>query len=1032
MRQMIEAEALAKLGETIVSPEAWALVRHACQGEPCEVAATPSASTVSLGSTASKGTKGSKLSPSKGGTPMRLVKCDPVDAPELDADKERLRSALLCKHLNELRAQQTHVSFPSAHRPFLQASLEAYVHETARKAIKADANIELSEIAERRVVVVGFGRVRGLDAALENGSSGLREVQSCLATCLKPISQSGALLRQFIYDDKGVVLIWTCEYGVMGPSVNLAARLMCMCAAKGVNLLCCDQMRAELTKGRVKDVRFTSYDPVAVRGYAALVGIHHVVKDEALMDMTRLLEHVQIYALLTPREQSKFLDAVVMRTFDTGEDLIVEGDAAEHFFILMDGTVHVTKRAADGSTVVLVPELKRGDSFGEVALITEGKRTATITATSPVVAMTISRSVFIDLFGGMVDLLQYRREKNVLSSPNAEARRGSFALPDPPSSLPTRLTRSSSTDGAQTPDSPKSLSPILERRDLSPTGWSAHASLDEIRGQTIPLGSGGGIANGGVAAGVVASASGAALTSGCGAGATMVPSPTPMPMAATALPVPMPSEFAATDYAATNSGSMFGSARGVGPMPPPIMSPPSWAVERDSGSGVASGSTPQPKPQPSHLWHLSNRDGLPQIQMPDSSTSSPTVYLVPSSAVPPSPGMPRRLAETRRVPSLDMRGSSPSPPGGRATDPAFRSSNGIVDKFVTRSVGRETEARLLANRVEAFLATGEPSLTLMTGEPGIGKSHLLRELRRLCGESDLQAVHAEGRRHDMLQVFHAEGRRHDMEPLSVWVPLLQAMLAAHLQVPVEHVQFSEALDMVPPALRGYVGHLASLLDGAAKGTVRRRRPSVESEMTSQSPARVRSLGGSTRHLEVECEMAVKIASHLMSLRPQLLLIDAAENLTPYAWQVLSGVLAAAPSVAVIVSSRDMNTWSNGGASEELSRLRRRCMAPNVSATCRISPTLAITELQLVPFSQDATRALLAHALSVRPESLDNATVAKAHVRCGGNPGFLLEFCTPDIHGGRHTSSQINEAVVRSLSELPPTVTEIVLAELDRL
>ena len=497
MRQVTEAEGLAKLGETIVSPEAWALVSHACQGEPCEAAATPSASTVSLGSTSSKG---SKRSPSKGGKPMRLVACEgngggshgrcngsssgggggnaAVGAEEVApensherSDNERLGSALLCKQLIELQH--------SEHRPFLQASLEAYVHETARKAIKADANIELSEIAERRVVVIGFGRVRGLDAALENGSAGLRDVQSCLATCLEPISQSGALLRQFIYDDKGVVLIWTfgqtqatfednpqrglrtaqalhealsaiglsidigitsgeafcglvgvpgrrCEYGVMGPSVNLAARLMCMCEAKGVNLLCCDQMRAELGKGRVKDVRFTSFDPVAVRGYTALVGIHHPRRDEALVDMMQLLEHVQIYALLTPREQSKFLESVTERSYETNEDLIVEGDAANDFFIVKDGTVQVTKRAPDGSAVVLVPELKRGDSFGEVALIAEGKRTATITATSPVKAMTLSRSVFIDLFGGMAVLLSHRLEKHVLSSPNAEARMRSF------------------------------------------------------------------------------------------------------------------------------------------------------------------------------------------------------------------------------------------------------------------------------------------------------------------------------------------------------------------------------------------------------------------------------------------------------------------------------------------------------------------------------------------------------------------------------------------------------------------------------
>ena len=144
------------------------------------------------------------------------------------------------------------------------------------------------------------------------------------------------------------------------------------------------------------------------------------------MDMMQLLEHVQIYALLTPREQSKFLDAVVERSFDTGENLIVEGDTAEHFFILKIGTVRVTTRAIDGSAVVLVPELKRGDSFGEVALITGFKRTATITATSPVKAMTLSRSVFIDLFGGMAVLLSHRLEKHVLSSPNAEARMRSF------------------------------------------------------------------------------------------------------------------------------------------------------------------------------------------------------------------------------------------------------------------------------------------------------------------------------------------------------------------------------------------------------------------------------------------------------------------------------------------------------------------------------------------------------------------------------------------------------------------------------
>jgi class 3 adenylate cyclase len=35
---------------------------------------------------------------------------------------------------------------------------------------------------------------------------------------------------------------YRCEYALMGPAVNLAARLMCKCEEKGVELLCNDQL----------------------------------------------------------------------------------------------------------------------------------------------------------------------------------------------------------------------------------------------------------------------------------------------------------------------------------------------------------------------------------------------------------------------------------------------------------------------------------------------------------------------------------------------------------------------------------------------------------------------------------------------------------------------------------------------------------------------------------------------------------------------------------------------------------------------
>ena len=52
-----------------------------------------------------------------------------------------------------------------------------------------------------------------------------------------------------------------CEYAVMGPCVNLAARLMCACAGKGddVRVLCNDTLRDRVIEKGFTDFEFTSY-----------------------------------------------------------------------------------------------------------------------------------------------------------------------------------------------------------------------------------------------------------------------------------------------------------------------------------------------------------------------------------------------------------------------------------------------------------------------------------------------------------------------------------------------------------------------------------------------------------------------------------------------------------------------------------------------------------------------------------------------------------------------------------------------------
>lgn len=71
-----------------------------------------------------------------------------------------------------------------------------------------------------------------------------------------------------------------------------------------------------------------------------------------------------------------------------GRVLTREGRRGREFFVLVEGTARVTK---DGK---LLADLRGGDWFGEIALLTHSPRTATVTSTSPVRVLVIKDRVF--------------------------------------------------------------------------------------------------------------------------------------------------------------------------------------------------------------------------------------------------------------------------------------------------------------------------------------------------------------------------------------------------------------------------------------------------------------------------------------------------------------------------------------------------------------------------------------------------------------------------------------------------------------
>jgi len=93
-----------------------------------------------------------------------------------------------------------------------------------------------------------------------------------------------------------------------------------------------------------------------------------------------LLKRVPLFSDLHPKELDSLAGSFKERRFDEGDTVATEGSGGIGFFVIGDGeagvTVHGTQRATLGP----------GDYFGEVALIDEGARSASIIANTPLTA----------------------------------------------------------------------------------------------------------------------------------------------------------------------------------------------------------------------------------------------------------------------------------------------------------------------------------------------------------------------------------------------------------------------------------------------------------------------------------------------------------------------------------------------------------------------------------------------------------------------------------------------------------------------
>lgn len=119
-------------------------------------------------------------------------------------------------------------------------------------------------------------------------------------------------------------------------------------------------------------------------------------------------EHKEIFNFLqtvdklntVPKDVIEYVVGLLEKKFfPSNTDIIKEGDKGDHFYIIRAGTVQVSK-IKEG----IVNKLSKGQYFGELALIKEDVRAATVTAQAPgCECFILSRSNFIKHFGNISD-----------------------------------------------------------------------------------------------------------------------------------------------------------------------------------------------------------------------------------------------------------------------------------------------------------------------------------------------------------------------------------------------------------------------------------------------------------------------------------------------------------------------------------------------------------------------------------------------------------------------------------------------------
>ena len=133
------------------------------------------------------------------------------------------------------------------------------------------------------------------------------------------------------------------------------------------------------------------FDQLVARRFRVTSGL-----DDA-MDRADLLTAMPLFTEVSSPQVRLIASKLLDESYPASTNIVHQGEVADKFYVIKSGTVEVRRHAEETGTESTVARLGRGEYFGEIALLMNVPRTASVIAETDVELLSLDTASFEEL-----------------------------------------------------------------------------------------------------------------------------------------------------------------------------------------------------------------------------------------------------------------------------------------------------------------------------------------------------------------------------------------------------------------------------------------------------------------------------------------------------------------------------------------------------------------------------------------------------------------------------------------------------------